>query len=714
MKKISFKIVFFFFLFISYGQVVLAQTYTEKWQTAGDYTWTVPCGVTAFTVELWGAGGSGTSSNTGGIGGGGGYGKATFGTGSGIVVHITVGSAGKSNGASGSFGGGGPAGTPQSSGASGGGASFIFRENTLRTSMYALAGGGGASGRNLNAHGGGGGGFNSSGSNAPNNPTNSSITGGRGGSTSAGGGGGGGTGASTGGTGSIYSCTTCQSGGTGGNGSTNPVGGGGGGGYYGGGGGAGGSTTLLTSGGGGGSGYTNSTYGPYSISSANGSSSNGTPGNTSSPNYNGTAGKGNRTSGSDGLVVITYTVDTPYTVTAASSTPTLCQNTALTNITHTTTGATGIFGAGISGNNGLPPGVSANWSNNTITISGTPTTAGTFNYSILLADGISIETCKFAQGTITVVPSPTAGIASSSPTIDINTPLTAITQTTNNATGISDDGVSGANGLPAGVSASWASNLITISGTPTVAGSFPYTIPLTGVCGTINATGTIISRGVPVLSNFPALTKNYYDRSFSLNPPTSTSPGAFSYVSNNTAVATISGRTITFLSPGTATITANQDQTPFYQSAAISFPLTVNGVVVTSRSGAITSTDLNYASRSGALTGKKGKKRSGQIMVASTSAEIQTLTITNASSTTATATGSVISQGESTITARGFCWNTATNPTIENSTTSETGTTGALTSTITGLSSGTTYYFRAYTTNSSGTSYGNEISFTKP
>ena len=192
------------------------------------------------------------------------------------------------------------------------------------------------------------------------------------------------------------------------------------------------------------------------------------------------------------------------------------------------------------------------------------------------------------------------------------------------------------------------------------------------------------------------------------------SPGAFTYQSTNTNVATTSGRTITFISPGTTTITATQDQTALFQSASISFLLTVIGVTVKTRSGAITTTDLKYVNRSGAMKTKKGKTRSGQIVIASTSAEIQTLTITNLSSTSATATGSVISDGGSNITARGFCWNTSTNPTIENSTTSETGTTGALTSTISGLSSGTTYYFRAYITNSSGTSYGNEISFIKP
>jgi hypothetical protein len=45
--------------------------------------------------------------------------------------------------------------------------------------------------------------------------------------------------------------------------------------------------------------------------------------------------------------------------------------------------------------------------------------------------------------------------------------------------------------LPAGVTAAFASNTITISGTPTVSGTFNYTIPLTGGCGAVNATGTI-------------------------------------------------------------------------------------------------------------------------------------------------------------------------------------------------------------------------------
>ena len=97
--------------------------------------------------------------------------------------------------------------------------------------------------------------------------------------------------------------------------------------------------------------------------------------------------------------------------------------------------------------------------------------------------------CTAASPTVfnvTVNANNTVGAASSTPTLCISTVLTPITHATTGATGI---GV--AAGLPAGVTAAWAANTITISGTPTVAGVFPYTIPLTGGCGAVNATGTI-------------------------------------------------------------------------------------------------------------------------------------------------------------------------------------------------------------------------------
>ncbi|WP_333599985.1 beta strand repeat-containing protein, partial [Flavobacterium sp.] len=110
------------------------------------------------------------------------------------------------------------------------------------------------------------------------------------------------------------------------------------------------------------------------------------------------------------------TVNQNNTVSAASSSPTLCINTVLTAITHTTTGATGIGTV-----TGLPAGVTAAWASNTITISGTPTASGTFNYSIPLTGGCGTVS---ATGTIIVTPNKTVSAASSSPTLCINTVLT--------------------------------------------------------------------------------------------------------------------------------------------------------------------------------------------------------------------------------------------------------------------------------------------------
>jgi hypothetical protein len=94
--------------------------------------------------------------------------------------------------------------------------------------------------------------------------------------------------------------------------------------------------------------------------------------------------------------------------------------------------------------------------------------------------------------TITITPLNTAGTPSSNPTLCINTALTPITIATTGATGIGAP-----TGLPAGVTAVWSNNVITISGTPSAAGTFNYSIPLTGGCGNVNATGTIIVNPAP-------------------------------------------------------------------------------------------------------------------------------------------------------------------------------------------------------------------------
>jgi uncharacterized protein (TIGR02145 family) len=91
---------------------------------------------------------------------------------------------------------------------------------------------------------------------------------------------------------------------------------------------------------------------------------------------------------------------------------------------------------------------------------------------------------------------------------------------------------------------------------------------------------------------------------------------------------------------------------------------------------------------------------------------VTTTVITGITQTTATGGGNVTSDGGSSVTARGVCWSTAIDPTLANSYTTDGTGTGSFTSNITGLTSGTTYYVRAYATSANGTGYGADMNFT--
>ena len=91
------------------------------------------------------------------------------------------------------------------------------------------------------------------------------------------------------------------------------------------------------------------------------------------------------------------------------------------------------------------------------------------------------------------------------------------------------------------------------------------------------------------------------------------------------------------------------------------------------------------------------------------------LTTTTASAisyTTATSGGVITIDGGAAVTANGVCWSTTAGPTIANSKTIDTVPSGAFSSSLTELSPNTRYYVRAYATNSAGTGYGAEVSFT--
>jgi len=164
----------------------------------------------------------------------------------------------------------------------------------------------------------------------------------------------------------------------------------------------------------------------------------------------------------------------------------VCINSLITNISYTTTGATGVNVIG------LPGGVSSSYSGNTLTISGTPTVSGTYVYTVNLTSG-----CGNVSTTGTIIVNPnnnnnnntinlTSAPGTDNQNVCINSSITNITYTTTGATGAN------VIGLPAGVSGVYAGNAVFINGTPTVSGTYVYTVNLTGGCGNVSTTGTII------------------------------------------------------------------------------------------------------------------------------------------------------------------------------------------------------------------------------
>ena len=90
---------------------------------------------------------------------------------------------------------------------------------------------------------------------------------------------------------------------------------------------------------------------------------------------------------------------------------------------------------------------------------------------------------------------------------------------------------------------------------------------------------------------------------------------------------------------------------------------------------------------------------------------LSTANVSSITSTTAICGGNVTNDQGKVISTRGVCWSTGQTPTVAGSKTTDGTGAGSFTSTITGLSPNTTYYVRAYATNSDGTGYGSIMIF---
>jgi len=91
---------------------------------------------------------------------------------------------------------------------------------------------------------------------------------------------------------------------------------------------------------------------------------------------------------------------------------------------------------------------------------------------------------------------------------------------------------------------------------------------------------------------------------------------------------------------------------------------------------------------------------------------VLTSSISQITSSGAVSGGNAISDGGSSVTAKGVAYDTSQNPNTANNVSSNGSGLGLFTCTLTGLMASTSYYVRAYATNSLGTGYGSQMSFT--
>jgi gliding motility-associated-like protein len=109
-------------------------------------------------------------------------------------------------------------------------------------------------------------------------------------------------------------------------------------------------------------------------------------------------------------------------------------------------------------------------------------------------------------------------------------------------------------------------------------GALYYYAVATGGCSTATSalSGLItIGKATPTIASMAAINKTFGDAAFTLTAPTSNATGAFTFASSNTAVATISGTTVTIVGAGTATITATQATDANYNAGSVTALLTV-------------------------------------------------------------------------------------------------------------------------------------------
>jgi hypothetical protein len=292
--------------------------------------------------------------------------------------------------------------------------------------------------------------------------------------------------------------------------------------------------------------------------------------------------------------------------------------------------------------------------------------------------------------------------------ISLTNPILAITTT---ATGVSSTtATSGGNVTDEGATQVSARGLV--YGTTT--GSSTYSVTVGSGDGTFTTTLTGLTPGT-----------TYYVRSFATNVQGTGYGAETSFTTQTTPTLSVTATPIsltttsavgggTISSTGGATITTSglvwdASANPTIALSTKTTDGTTTGTFTSSITGLIQGTTYHVRAYATNIVGTTyGPDITFTTITTPTVST--TATVTSITGTTATGGGTISSDGGATVTSRGLVWGTTSGATTF-SVTSGAGS-GTYTASLTGLSFATTYYVRAFATNSVGTVYGTETNFT--
>jgi uncharacterized protein (TIGR02145 family) len=415
------------------------------------------------------------------------------------------------------------------------------------------------------------------------------------------------------------------------------------------------------------------------------------------------------------------TVNPTNTITLSSvvgtNTQTVCTNSAITNITYTTTGATGATFSG------LPEGVTGVWNAGFVTISGTPTTSigSPFSYTVTMTGGCTGGT-NTATGTITVNPAATVNAGSATSICSgVSYSLTGSSIGGSASTGTwSITGVTGTmtNGSSQLSSIIATTNPSTVIFTPIPGKSGTVTLTLTtddpaGSCPSVSSSVILTVSSAPTVSVNNATVCPGATATITATPAQSGGTYTWSTGATTSSITTTPSSTTTYTvtyslsgcasSAGIGTVTVN--------------PATVSVNSTTVCSGA-TATITATPSQSGGTYAWSTGATTNSITAAPTSTTPYSVTYSLSGCTPATATGTVTVNPAPTVSVNSATVCSGATVTIT-ATPSQTGgtyawSTGATTNSITTAPTSTTTYTVTYSLGSCTPSTGNGMVTVSP